>query len=273
MILPYERRCLYDALPHPKRSEWIGSLPICMKGRLSVRRNPTRRELRQLLTACRRLVGAAHPATPAVGQGRRRRWQEEHDHAPGRPGTPAEGVLRRLIRQRTLEERRVAEVITIAGRPATTNAIALRITKTASPVRRVRRRGPPAPLHLASATAHPAWIRPCPAAPTPPSRGLLGPLDQRPIREGDRAAGLPLASRTLLYTPEVHVTGRRMHLQIALHTSALGADIDRYSTRLATDHGPAGAGGSVRESPLSSTGLCGRHASVMRSSPMTTTFP
>jgi len=36
-----------------------------------------------------------------------------------------------------------------------------------------------------------------------------------------------LASRTLLYTPEVHVTGRRMHLEIALRASALGSDIDR----------------------------------------------
>jgi DNA transposition AAA+ family ATPase len=36
-----------------------------------------------------------------------------------------------------------------------------------------------------------------------------------------------LASRTLLYTPEVHVTGRRMHLEIALRVSALGSDIDR----------------------------------------------
>ena len=36
-----------------------------------------------------------------------------------------------------------------------------------------------------------------------------------------------LASRTLLYTPEVHVTGRRMHLEIALQASALGGDIDQ----------------------------------------------
>ena len=36
-----------------------------------------------------------------------------------------------------------------------------------------------------------------------------------------------LASRTLLYTPEVHVTGRRMHLEIALQGSTLGSDIDR----------------------------------------------
>ena len=36
-----------------------------------------------------------------------------------------------------------------------------------------------------------------------------------------------LASRTLLYTPEVHVTGRRMHPEIALQASTLGSEIDR----------------------------------------------
>ena len=36
-----------------------------------------------------------------------------------------------------------------------------------------------------------------------------------------------LASRTLVYTPEVHVTGRRMHMEIALQASALGGDIDQ----------------------------------------------
>jgi len=36
-----------------------------------------------------------------------------------------------------------------------------------------------------------------------------------------------LASRTLTYTPEVHVTGRRMHMEIALQASALGGDIDQ----------------------------------------------
>ena len=36
-----------------------------------------------------------------------------------------------------------------------------------------------------------------------------------------------LDSRTLVYTPEVHVTGRRMHMEIALQASALGGDIDQ----------------------------------------------
>ncbi|GGM17182.1 AAA family ATPase [Nakamurella endophytica] len=44
---------------------------------------------------------------------------------------------------------------------------------------------------------------------------------------GTTLPGSLLASRTLLYTPHVNVTARRLHLEVDIQTYALGADINR----------------------------------------------
>ena len=102
--------------------------------------------------------------------------------------------------------------------------------QTAPPVRRVRRRRPPAPLHRRLLRR----TRPGqdPVRPHLRRRRRLGPLVQRHgTSTGHALPASLLASRTVMYTPYVTITARRAGPRSRPpHPAASSADIERAST-------------------------------------------